>query len=533
MTQVDSFEFVLVLVAVILALEVIARKLRAPPAAALILGGLALTLVPGVPRVELDPQLILTLFLPPLLMSSAYLIVWRDFRRHVTSILLLAVGAVVFTAASVGIAVHLALPGLPWAACFALGAVVSPPDAVAASAILGRVRLPRRIVALLEGESLLNDATAIVLFRFAVAAALTGRFSPVHAAADFLVLASGGIVVGAAVGFAGLALVRRVPDMQLVVPITLLTPYASYIGGERLGASGVIAAVVTGLLVSWYQHEAFKADTRRATSTVWQVTVHLLEAFVFVLIGLSLRTASAHLGGPVTILHRFGGPILVVVGVVMASRFVWILASDRLRRIGDRLHRPGAIGRASLGGAVVMSWAGMRGVVTLAVALSLPDAMPGRDVILMSAFAVIFVTVLGQGTTLGPLIRVLGLGPGETEQGIMSDIEALAAMTAAQHQLVERLARDAVGAVIHPRLLEQYGYRANLLRQIAQATDFDLSLRDAHFGVVLDAVAAGRREVIRLHRAGQILDETLRSLEHDLDLQEISARRVLEGKSDE
>ncbi len=523
MTPVDLFEAVLVLVAIILALELVARRFRAPPAAALILGGLALTLVPGMPPVLLDPQLILTLFLPPLLMSSAWFTAWRDFRRHLTSILLLAVGAVLFTTFVVAVAAHLALPGLPWAACVALGAVVSPPDAVAAGAILARVQLPRRTVALLEGESLLNDAAAIVLFRFAVVAALTGYFNPAVAAGTFVLLAVGGIAVGLALGVAGLALIRRVPDPSLIIPISLLFPYASYIGGERLGVSGVISCVVSGLVLGWHQHEILQANGRRAMSAVWQVLVHLLEAFVFVLIGLSLRTASAHLGGPGQILHRLGWPIGVVVAAVVLSRFVWILGSDRL----GRLRAPGPEGTASLKGAVVMSWAGMRGVVTLAVALSLPETMPGRDVILMSAFAVIFVTVLGQGTTLGLLIGWLRLGPGETERGIMSEIEALAAITEAQLQLVERLARDENGLVIHPRLLEQFSYRANLLRHIATDTDFDVSLRDAHFGVVLDAVAAGRREVIRLHRTGRVLDDTLRALEQDLDLQELAARRVL------
>ncbi len=523
MSQVDRFEFVLALIAAILAMEIVARKLRAPPAAALIVGGLLLALVPGMPRVLLDPQLILTLFLPPLLMNSAWFTAWREFRRQIAGILLLAVGAVAFTTLVVALVVHAVLPTLPWAACAALGAVVSPPDAGAASAALARVELPRRTVALLEGESLLNDASAIVLFRFAVVAALTGHFDPVAAGGTFVLLVVGGIAVGAAAGVLGLVLLRRVLQPELIIPISLLFPYASYIGGERLGASGVIACVVSGLVLGWHQHEALQAGLRRPMGAVWQVVTHLLEAFVFVLIGLSLRTASADLGGPAAILHRFGGPIAAVVAAVVVSRFAWIGGSDVLARL-----RHGRASVPSFRSGLVMGWAGMRGVVTLAVALSLPEAMPGRDVILMSAFAVIFATVLGQGTTLGLLIRWLRIGPGEAEQGIMTHVEALAATVEAQRAAVALAAHDEVGTVIHPRLLEQFSYRADLLSRVAADTSFDAALRDAHFGVLLEAVAAGRREVIRLHRAGRILDETLHALEYDLDLQEISARRVLD-----
>jgi len=236
MTPVALFELMLLLLASVVVLELLARRLHLPPAAAFVLGGGALALVPGTPGIALDPDLVLVLFLPPLLMSSAHYTAWRDFRANLRIIVQLAVGAVAFTTLVVGVVAHLVVPGLPWAACFALGAIVSPPDAVAAKAVLAGLRLPRRIVVLLEGESLVNDATGIVLFRFAVAAAMTGTFSWVDAAGSFVLLAAGGIAAGLAVGFAGAFVLARLRDPHLALVFTLLLSWTSYIGAEAGGS---------------------------------------------------------------------------------------------------------------------------------------------------------------------------------------------------------------------------------------------------------------------------------------------------------
>ena len=532
MSSVAQFELVLVLLVAVVCLELAARWLRLPPAAALILGGGALAFAPGMPVLALDPELVLVLFLPPLLMASAYFTVWRDFRRNLLGILNLAVGAVAFTTLLVGVAARWAAPALPWAACFALGAVVSPPDAVAAKAVLERVRLPRRAMVLLEGESLLNDAAGIVLFRFAVAAALTGTFSVAGAAASFAALALGGIAVGGAVGLLcarALRLLQRARELEIGITTTLLMPWAAYVGAERAHASGVIATVVAGLLLGWRQHEIFRANGRRTGTAVWRVVVYLLEALVFVLIGLSLRGVLERLGGAGDVARAFGPPVLAVVGAVVLSRFAWVIGADRLAALRDRV-RGGGAGPPGLAASVVMGWAGMRGVVTLAVALSVPEAMPGRDLILVSAFAVILVTVLVQGTTLGALVRLLGVGAVEgREERSLTRAEAGSRVAAAQLATVEALARDADGRVRHPRLLEQYGHRARAAQRFSQDAEVLAGERSAHFDVVLAAVAAGRAEALRLHRSGQIHDEVLNALEHDLDLQELSAERMREG----
>ncbi len=532
MSPLAHFELVLLVLLAIISLELAARWLRLPPAAALIIGGGALAFVPGMPEFTLDPELVLALFLPPLLVSSAYFTDWRDFRHNLPGIMQLAIGAVAFTTLAVGAAVHWAAPSLPWAACFALGAVVSPPDAVSAKAVLEHVRLPRRAMMLLEGESLLNDATGIVLFRFAVAAALTGAFSITRAAEVFVVLAAGGIVVGVVFGLLcirAVALFQRWRELEISITTTLLTPWAAYISAERLHASGVIAAVSAGLVIGWYQHEVFRARGRRVGGAVWQVMIYLLEAFVFVLIGLSLRGVLERLGSMADVVHMFGVPVLAAVAAVVISRFAWVLGADRLAALRYRLR--GREAPRTFATSLVMGWAGMRGVVTLAIALSLPERMPGRDLILVAAFTVILVTVLLQGTTLEALIRLLGVATADhPDEHLLNEYQARARIAAAQLAAVERLAHDPDGRVRHPRLLEQYGYRARIAQQVSEQAASLAGERVAHFGVVLAAVAAGRAEALRLHRSGQIDDTMLHALEYDLDLQELAAEQMRDGR---
>ena len=357
MTPVALFELVLLLLAAVVVLELLAHRLHLPPAAAFVLGGGALALTPGAPELRLDPDLVLVLFLPPLLMAGAYLTAWRDFRANLRIILQLAVGAVVFTTLVVGVVAHLVLPALPWAACFALGAIVSPPDAVAAKAVLAGLRLPRRVVVLLEGESLVNDATGIVLFRLAVAAAVTGTFSPAAAAGSFAVLAVGGVAAGVLAGAITMWVVTRLRDGNLALVFTLLAAWASYIGAERLGVSGVLSTVACGLVIGSRQHAAVSAAMRTQTSAVWQAVTYVLEALVFVLIGLSLRGVLDRLGalpGGTAGLLLPGAAVLLA---VVVSRFAWIVPATYI----PRLLLPGLRRRdpyPALAVPVVLSWAG-------------------------------------------------------------------------------------------------------------------------------------------------------------------------------
>jgi CPA1 family monovalent cation:H+ antiporter len=518
----ETFELIIGMFVAVLGLHYLARRLGLPPAAALLVGGAAFAFLPGLPAVQIDPELVLVLFLPPLLMDGAWYTALGPFRRHMAGIVSLAVGAVVFTAFFVAMVVKLLLPALPFAACVALGAILSPPDAISARAVLQRVRLPARLTTLLEGESLLNDAAGLVLFRFAVAAALTGSFSLTQASGSFVLLIVGGIAVGGVIGAAWVMLVRRLDDEHLMIAATCLVGWVAYIAAELLHASGVIATVAAGLTCGWYQHVVFGASVRIRAGAFWQVLVFLLEAAVFMLIGLSLRDVLDRVGGFGTVVETMAQPVLLIVLAVLVARFLWIFGADAVVALAKRLGwtRARPLGPRA---ALVMSWAGMRGVVTLAVALSLPATMPGRDLMLVTAFAVIGVTVLLQGTSLGLVIRAVRPPDDDAARPALDLTAAEAAMFDAQLAAVERNAYDADGTLVHPMLLERYRRRATA------SASFDGTAAErnhaiaSHFDVVIAAVEAGRMELVRLHRSGQIDDATLHDLERDLDLEELGA----------
>ena len=520
MHPVETFELVLGLLALVIGLHWLALKLRWPPATALLVGGGALAFIPGLPAISLDPELALVLFLPPLLMDGAYFTALGRFRRHLPGILSLAVGAVVFTTLVVGVIVHLILPDLPWAACFALGAIVSPPDAVSARAVLKGVHLPRRLEALLEGESLLNDATGLILFRFAVAATLSGVFHTGEAIQSFAFVAIGGVLVGALVAAGWVFLAKRLQDRMLVMLITILLCWAAYIAGEAAHVSGVIATVTAGLAMGWYQHEILSADVRLRANSAWFIMVFVLEALVFILIGFSLRGAIERIGGIEAMPLSWVIVIAAVVMAVIVARFVWIFGSEAVLGIAGTagLDRARPLGWRQ---ATVLSWTGMRGVVTLAVPLTLPVDMPGRDLMLICAFAVIFATVVVQGSSLGMLIRAVE--PVDTDPPAkMAMPAAEAAMARARLAVIERLAYDENGTLIHPLMLEEHRKRMNFMERYEADASTAMDGMRSHLDVLLQAIAAGRAELLRNHRAGLIEDEVLHELERDLDVEELA-----------
>jgi Na+/H+ antiporter len=514
--------------AAVLALELLAKKLRLPPSAAMVLGGIALALIPGVPEFKLDPELTLMLFLPPLLFESAYFTVWRDFRANLRIILQLAVGAVAFTTLVVGLVAHLVVPSLPWAACFALGAIVSPPDAVAAKAVLKGLPLPPRVTTLLEGESLVNDATGLVLFRFAIAAGLTGTFSAAAAVGNFVVLAIGGVAVGLAFGYAVSFVLSRIRETDLAIVVTFLTAWTSYILGDRLHVSGVLATVSCGIFMGWRQHEVFTAQTRLQAAAVWSVVVFALESLVFVIIGLSIRGVLVRLSAGSAGIGTIIPAIAYITLAMILARFLWIFPAAYLPRLLIPALRkvdpypPIAV-------PIIMSWAGMRGVVSLAVALSVPDEFPGRDFMLATALVAILVSILVQGATLVPLIRLLRLTDFQSaRRANLSEAQARVEMARAALAAVKRASTAADGSERHPRLVEQYGRRAEMAARFIDDHEQLSGRRADHFTAVLAANRAARAEVLRLHRAGEIHDSVLQTLETELDLEEISALKSMQ-----
>lgn len=526
MSPVTRFEIVLLLMATIVVLEVLARRLQLPRAAALVAGGIGFAMIPGTPDIELDPDLVLVLFLPPLLMASAWFTAWRDFRADIRIILQLAVGAVAFTTLVVGVVAHVVQPALPWAACFALGAIVSPPDAVAAKAVLQKLPLPPRVLTLLEGESLVNDASGLVLFRLAVAANLTGVFSASHAVLQFSWLAAGGVALGVAFAYASLFVLKRIVDSDLTIVWSFLTAWISYIAAEKLGVSGVLSTVACGMILGWQQHDVLSAITRTRSLAVWGIVVFVLESLIFILIGLSLRGVLTRLGGGDAVVALLPS-IIAIVAAVIVARFAWIFSATYVpRALIPVLRARDPYPPPSV--PFIMSWAGLRGVVSLAAALSLPEGFAGRDFILAITFAVILTTVLVQGATLAPLARLVsGTRFASSSASKLSEPEARARIAAAQLSAVEKESLNPDGSHRHPRLIEQYSYRVRASSRLSEAAEALTPHRVDHFMAVLAAISAGRRELLRMHRANEIHDTVLHAIEQELDLEEVTVQRFV------
>lgn len=519
------FATLLSLLTAALVLSILAKRLNMPPAAAYVVGGMALALVPAKPPFEIDPDFILVLFLPPLLLSSAYFTVWRDFKANLRPILMLAIGAVIFTTLVVGFMAHALLPSLPLAAGFCLGAIVSPPDAVAAKAVLQRLPVPPRLVTILEGESLVNDASGLMLYRMAAAAALTGVFDWSDAAVMFGQLTAGGVAAGAVAGLLANAAVSRLRDTQLLILTTFLVAWMTYVGAEALHVSGVLAVVTAGLIMGWAQHAILDAESRIETQAVWRTVVFVMEALVFILIGLSLRDVIKELGGFGPTLASELPIALLVTLTAIAARFIWVFPATYLPRLlvpSIRKCDPSP----PLSVPVVIGWAGMRGVVSLAAALALPIGFPGRDFILLTTFVVIAATVLLQGGTLGPLVRRLkpiSSPPGAVR--LLNDHQARERVYEAALTLVAG-AVDEEGRELHPKLLEEYRRRVFVYRKNHEERDAVAEVRRAHFDMALAATAVARAELLRLHRTGDIHDATLHAVEAELDLEESRLKRL-------
>src|SRR5882672_7400938 len=370
----ERIEVVLGLLAAVAALALLARKLPIPYPILLVFGGLFLAVIPGVPHVRLDPELVFIFFLPPLLYPAALFTPWRDFHANLRPILLLAVGLVLFTTVTVGLLAHYFIPDFPLAAGFVLGAIISPPDAIAATAIAERLRVPRRIVTILEGESLVNDATALVAFRFAVAAVVTGSFSLAHASGRFFIVGIGGILAGLVVGFLTVWIQKQIDDPPVEITISLLTPFAAYLPAEQLGVSGVLAVVTTGLYHGWRIPEFTSFRTRLQGGPVWQMVEFLLNGFIFLLIGLQLPEVLSRLSGQsIPRLLLYATEISVAVIVI---RILWVFPATYLPRllfksIRERDPHP------KWQNVAIVAWTGMRGVVSLAAALALPLTIQG------------------------------------------------------------------------------------------------------------------------------------------------------------
>jgi len=535
MNNVEFFHSLLWLVGGAGALTWLAARVSIPPAVVLLLGGSAIALVGGRgfgghAGIEMDPNLVLAAVLPPLLMSSAFYTAWQDFRREVATISSLVLGAVAFTTAAVALVVHAVEPSLSWPACFALGAIVSPPDAVAAKAMLQRAPLPARLVTVLEGESLVNDASGLLLYQMAIAAALAGQFTATHAAGVFVMLSAIGVATGVACGLATTWVVCRLAEPMLSIVLTFLMAWASYALAEHLGGSGVLSVVACGLVLGVRQHEAFDAHTRLKANATWEAVVFVLEALVFILIGLALHGIVARMAHASSMLDAGLRVALPATGAVIVARLAWValaiwLPSRLAARAGGRV-RPWRFGEA-----LVLGWAGMRGVVSLAAALALPASFPGRDLIVFATFVVIFATLVVQGGSLGAVVRLARLG--RARATTMSELEARSQTFRAALAVLEQRrasAADADAELVR-RLIDEYQTRVTNNACAHEGGDEHVERRARHLRLELDLVAAARDELLRLHRQSRIRDAVLHQLETELDLEELRLHRLLEPVS--
>ncbi len=512
------------LLVAIVGLSALARLLSVPYPIVLVLGGAGLGFVPGLPDVRLDPQVVLVVFLPPLLYGASIYANANDLRANLRGLTLNAVGLVLVTMCAVAWAAHMLVDGLPWQAAFVLGAIVSPTDPLAAAAIMRRLDAPRRLVSSVEGEGLFNDATALVAYRVAVGAVVAGSFSLTGASLRFVLGAAGGVAIGLAVGWAIAEIRKRTVDVQVNVTISLLTGYAAFVPADAVGASGVLAAVTAGIYLGIRAPRILPARTRLQSGFVWDILDFVINAILFVLIGLQLHAVVDGLSGyPSTTL---AGYALAISAAVVLTRIVWFFTIPYVIRAIDRrpAQRSRRVGAASR---LVVAWSGTRGAVSLAVALALPlttdagDPFPKRDLIIFLTFAVIFVTLVVQGLSLPTLIRRLGVTDGGEDgneelrarlvatKAALAELEVLAGEEWPREETVERLRRF-------------YEYRKRrFAARAGKIEDDGYEDRTLAYQQTLQAVLRAQRDaLLRMRSDGELSNETMNRILRELDLEE-------------
>jgi CPA1 family monovalent cation:H+ antiporter len=521
-----KFQIFLILLAVLAGTALLARRANIAPAILLLLSGIALAFVPGMPPVELPPELVLLLVLPPLIYSASVAMSWREFKHNLRPIILLAVGCVIFTACAVAAATHY-LIGLPWNVGFLLGAIVAPPDVVAPLAIARKLGLPRRILVVLEGEGLANDATALILYRFAVAAISIGTFSLPKAAGSFVAIIAGEVLFGAGVGWLSLRARHYARDPQVEITLSLITPYVAYWVPEHFGGSGVIATVVCGLYMSWNGPLLISSATRLQGIFFWDLVIYLIEGLLFLLTGFQMRSLFEK--SKAFPLDDILSATALVVVIVIIARFAWVYPATYLPRVLSKSLRardPSPPWR----NVFVIAFTGVRGAVSLAAALALPfalpdgEAFPYRDLILFVSFSVMFITLVGFGLGLPLVVRWLGVARAgraeylaDHESEIAARREALsAALKSLDAMTDDRQLADEVVKLLRAR----HETRINQLPDALDPDTHDVSAVGTN--LTRELIAAERKFIHVLLRDGKITDEIRRRIERDLDLEEAS-----------
>lgn len=522
---------VIALLFAIAVLHMLSARLRVSYPIVLVLGGLAISVVPGIPTIALDPELVFLIFLPPLLYEAAWFTSWRDFWGQRRAISLLAFGLVIFTSAAVAVVAHAMIPGFTLAMGFLLGGIISPPDAVAATSVLEGLRVPKRVVTILEGESLVNDASSLIVFRFALAAIITGQFSLGSAVGSFVLVAGLGVALGVGIAYLIYLIHRYLPTTPTIdVALTIMSPYVMYIAAELLHVSGVMAVVSGGLFLSYRSSDFMNYQTRMQAYSVWGTLAFLLNGFVFILIGLQLPVITSDLGMPPgpALLYAIAISVLTVV-----VRIVWVFPGTYLprwlsRRVREREPRPPAKG------VMLVAWAGMRGVVSLAAALAVPltladgTAFPHRNLILFITFVVILSTLVLQGLSLPSLIRALGIEEPEDDKAAQLQRRLNARMAAAAlRHLDAHYAEEVSRSKAFTRLRSSFEQQTKEHETESDLLEQDPALRSAFKKAMIEVVHV-RRALLKGVRCDTGLDlELVREAEDMLDLEEARIHRMV------
>lgn len=519
---------VIVLLTVVTAIAEITDKIRIPYPILLVIAGIGIGLIPGLPKISLEPEIVFLIFLPPILYAAAWNTSWADFKAARRPITLLAIGCVIFTTCAVAWIAQLFIPGLGWTEGFVLGAIISPPDAVAATSATKGLGLPKRVVTILEGESLVNDATGLIAYRYAVAAVMSGTFHFWEAGIEFFVVAVGGITLGLVLGYLFKWVHKITPDNATTdTTLTFLAPFIAYLSAEALEVSGVLAVVAAGLFMSWNSSTVFSQQTRLQATGTWNTAIFMLNGIIFIIIGLELpEVVGAIEESSLLTLIRYGA---IVSTTVIVGRLIWVYPGTYIprllsRRIREKEPRP------SVRLVSVIAWSGMRGVVSLAAALALPLTVngsapfPNRNLIIFITVCVIFSTLVLQGLTLRPLIHWMHIKPDEMERH--AEEKARLQLASSIIEFIEENYSLSLSEEVLARIKTKYEIRIQRMRKDVARNVLEDQQIDEFQRIQQELLNKERSIILDLRSTANISDETMRRIEYELDLEE--TRLILE-----
>lgn len=533
-----EFKIVIFIMAILISLSAVAHKRKFPYPILLVIAGLIIGFMPGLPNLALDPDVVFVIILPPLLYDAASKTSWHEFRSSIRPISALAISLVFFTTVAVAVTAHYTIPGFTWPLAFVLGAVVSPPDAVAASGIIKGLGLNKRVITILEGESLVNDASALIAYRYAVAAVTTGTFVFWQAGLQFLLVAGVGILIGVLTGYLFVLTLKKIHNNPIVeTSFTLLAPFVAYLLAEHFHMSGVLAVVSTGLMISWRGPEVFSHRGRIRNRVVWDTMIFLLQGFVFIIIGLQLPSIIADLGRyPLAEILAYG---LLISLVTILIRIIWVFGGAYWFKIFNAVKTDTGTADVTTDpddtwkNVMVVAWTGTRGVISLAAALALPlvmqdgGAFPKRRSIIFLAFVVIFVTLVVQGLSLPLLIKWLKIKPQDNEGMEANELQLYLASSTLH--FIENELQLPRNIKTQQQLKNKYeGEIQQLTKEIKRhkkAIRINKTIEDTppdELYIAQVAISKFQRELlIKAHKEGEFSDAVIRQVEREMDLDDL------------